>query len=88
VPSNEQPAATPQLVEVGERPCERCGKPHNAYKVPDNPRMWGSWADLEDGHAYKPLFWEQMYRREVARNGGRLAVQEHADALRKLAEDD
>ncbi len=56
-----------QLVETGERPCRVCDRPHNRYCDPANHTDSGSWADLNDGHTYEPVSWEEMYRREVAK---------------------
>lgn len=52
--------------ERGERPCRKCGKPHNCYYVSKRPSAGISWADPDDGHTYEPLSWEEMYRKAVA----------------------
>jgi hypothetical protein len=41
------------LVERGQRRCRKCGKPHNCYRK-EPSTTYGSWASLDDGHAYYP----------------------------------
>jgi hypothetical protein len=54
------------VVEYGERPCQKCGKPHNSYRDPLQPNTAASWADPDDGHIYEPRSWESLYREAVA----------------------
>lgn len=84
--SNPHPVIDPEPVERGERNCEECGKPHNSYRRQLGPYA-ASWADPEDGHPYRPESWEKLARRLLAREGRRLAIDEHADALRELADE-
>jgi hypothetical protein len=39
-----------------------CGKPHNAHKERDSS-AWGSWADPEDGHVYRPMSAAEIVKR-------------------------
>lgn len=59
----------PIVVERGERPCVECGKPHDCLRTREmhNENRWGSWADPEDGHYYKPESWESLGRKWLAR---------------------
>ena len=57
---------TQEPVKIGERTCRKCGKPHTSYRDPLRPNVAPSWADPDDGHAYAPISWEEMYRKAVA----------------------
>lgn len=74
-----------EVIQRGTVPCCECGKPHDAFHEIGSP-MWGSWADPKDGHAYQRMSAEQVVAYYQAREAGRLAVDEHGDALRRLAD--
>ena len=55
------------LVEQGTRPCVTCGKPHALRRDETDVGAFGSWADPDDGHTYRPESWESIALRLMER---------------------